>query len=107
MAISNSTSFGLSGKDPMLAMALSVVPGFGQLYNGESRKGLLFFLATGLNCLALLLWAVRETLFAFFDSVASVMHVSLNQDVAKALLSIKANSLIGYALLLLLFFSFD
>ncbi|MDR3615923.1 MAG: TonB family protein [Candidatus Obscuribacterales bacterium] len=103
MAISNSASFGPSGKDPMLAMALSVVPGFGQLYNGESRKGLLFFLVTVLNCLALLLWAVRETLFKFFNSVATVMHISLNQELKSSLLAIKADSPLGYALILLLF----
>lgn len=104
MAISNSGSFGLEGRDPVLAMALSVVPGVGQFYNGESRKGLLFLLVSAINCVAILLWFVREALFAFFTSVATVMHVSLNRDLANTLLSIKANSPLGYALLLLLFF---
>jgi TonB family protein len=104
MAISYNNSSGVIDRDPTVAMALSVVPGVGQFYNGESRKGVLFLLVTVINCLALLLWAVRETLFAFFTSVATVMHVSLNRELANTLLSIKANSPLGYALLLLLFF---
>jgi len=102
MGSSNRSSFGVLDREPAIAMALSVVPGFGQFYNGESRKGLLFFLVTVLNCVALLLWTVRETLFKFFTSVATVMHVSLNQELKNSLLAIQANSPLGYALLLLL-----
>ncbi len=31
----------VEGKDPKVAAVLSLVPGLGQLYNGDSRKGLL------------------------------------------------------------------
>jgi TM2 domain-containing membrane protein YozV len=30
-----------SGKSPVLAMILSVLPGLGQIYNGDSKKGTL------------------------------------------------------------------
>ncbi|MBZ0185024.1 MAG: hypothetical protein K8F91_02140, partial [Candidatus Obscuribacterales bacterium] len=46
-----------SALDPNLAGVMSIVPGLGQLFNGESRKGLLFFSVGLINfsiCLALL-----------------------------------------------------
>ncbi len=36
-------------RDPNMAVILSVIPGLGQLYNGETRKGLLFLGVTAIN----------------------------------------------------------
>ena len=95
-------NFGVVEKDPAVAMALSVVPGVGQFYNGESRKGLLFFLVSVLNCFCLLLWCARVSIFSFCDSLAAVMHVSLNDELKKSLLDVGPNSPLVYAMLFML-----
>ena len=61
--------------DPRLAAALSVIPGLGQLYNGQWRKALFFLLATVL-CLgpAVLLITAGES---FGRSLLDARHMAL------------------------------
>ena len=61
--------------DPRIALALSVVPGLGQLYNGQLRKAVFFFLGT-LLCLgpAVLLITAGEH---FGRSLLDGQHVAV------------------------------
>ncbi len=47
-------------RDPFTAAALSVVPGLGQLYNGDSTKGFLFIDVAFVNFLVLCLILFRR-----------------------------------------------
>lgn len=55
---SHTTIPNLNGGDrnPITAAALSLVPGLGQLYNGEARKGVLFFDVSAIHCF--FLWMI-------------------------------------------------
>jgi uncharacterized BrkB/YihY/UPF0761 family membrane protein len=62
-------------RDPRIAAALSLIPGLGQLYNGQWRKALFFFIATIL-CLApaVLLITAGES---FGRSLLDARHLAL------------------------------
>ena len=42
-------SYSQTSRDPNLAAGLSIVPGLGQLYNGQIRKGALFLAVSTIN----------------------------------------------------------
>lgn len=87
--------------EPAFAAALSVVPGLGQFYNGESRKGWLFFDVGVLN-LALISFVlsaqpIAQSLLAF----SKVHHFRANDAVIKTLESMHLGSPAANSLLLL------
>jgi arabinogalactan oligomer/maltooligosaccharide transport system permease protein len=43
-------------RDPNMAALLSIIPGLGQLYNGEKRKGIFFLAATFINLIVFILF---------------------------------------------------
>src|SRR5262250_1709361 len=43
------SGFKQPSRDPGTAAMLSIIPGLGQLYNGESRKGFLFLAVAAIN----------------------------------------------------------
>ena len=46
-------------KDSRLTFLLSLIfPGLGQIYNGQTDKGILFLMAEALSCVMILLFAV-------------------------------------------------
>jgi TM2 domain-containing membrane protein YozV len=46
-------------KDSRLALILSLIfPGLGQIYNGQTDKGILFLIAGTLSCVMILLFAL-------------------------------------------------
>ncbi|WP_094243395.1 hypothetical protein [Tetragenococcus halophilus] len=45
-------------KSPILAAVLSIIPGLGQVYNGQKIKGVLFLLTTALFIFELLLFGI-------------------------------------------------
>jgi periplasmic protein TonB len=82
-----------SGREGILtAAALCVVPGLGQIYNGEARKGLLFFCAGAANALFLLLICVKGFLLSGAKSLGTSMHVRLNPAVLDCLRNIDMRS---------------
>lgn len=89
----------------MTAAALSVVPGLGQIYNGEARKGLLFFCAGAANAGFLLLICVKGFLIAGAHALGSSMHVRLNSAVIDCLhnLDMRSPQMLLLCLLLIAF----
>jgi TonB family protein len=82
-----------SGRDGiMTTAALCVVPGLGQIYNGEARKGLLFFCAGAANAIFLLLICVKGFLLSGAQAIGTSMHVRLNQAVIDCLHNIDMRS---------------
>jgi TonB family protein len=72
-------------RHPLTAALLSVIPGLGQLYNGERRKGVLFLDVSVLNFL--LLWVIlfTEPMVKSLQSFGSTFHVQPNESVVMAL----------------------
>lgn len=73
-----------AGKNPAKAAFLSIIPGLGQLYNGEKRKGLLFLDATIVNFLLLLLIVFNEPIVRTITEMCSHFHVKANVSVLDA-----------------------
>ena len=67
-------------RDPNRAALLSLLPGLGQLYNGERRKGLLFLSVSFINiCTALLLVFTVPILRAIVD-FGDAFHMQANRE---------------------------
>jgi TonB family protein len=72
------------GKSALKAALLSFIPGLGQLYNGEKRKGILFLDATVVNFLLLLLIVFNEPIVGGITEICSQFHVKANVSVIEA-----------------------
>lgn len=72
-------------RDPVVATSLSVVPGLGQIYNLEPRKGILFFLVgfTNILMIGLLVWS--QQLIQVVKTISTEYNITPNPDVAHAL----------------------
>lgn len=72
-------------RHPLTAALLSVIPGLGQLYVGDRRKGVLFLDVSILNFL--LLWAIlfTEPMVKSLQSFGDTFHVRPNESVVMAL----------------------
>ncbi len=76
-----------SGREPATAAMLSVVPGLGQLYNGQSVKGFLFMDVAAVNGLLLLIVLFAEPMAAGLRTLLTGNHVKPNDGVLQALAS--------------------
>jgi TM2 domain-containing membrane protein YozV len=91
-----------------IAAALSVVPGLGQIYNGESREGILFFCAGAASFMFVtLIWA-KGSLVAGAKFLGTNSHIYLNSDALKCLsdLDIRSPQMLLLCLLLSAFIVF-
>jgi TonB family protein len=72
-------------RDPAVATSLSVIPGLGQIYNSETRKGLLFLLVgmTNIFLLGLLSWS--KQLVSALSAFSSEFNIRPNGDIVNAL----------------------
>ena len=85
------------------ATALSMVPGLGQIYNGEARKGLLFFCAGAVNLIFLSLILFKCMVLAGARLIGSSMHVRINPAVMDLLNNLDIRSPQMFVLCLLFF----
>lgn len=72
-------------RDPKRAAAMSVVPGLGQLYNGETGKGLLFLAATIANLVLFLMIFCTEPVMKGVIHVGSFFHLTPSADMNRIL----------------------
>ncbi len=88
-----------SDKIPGVAAALSVVPGLGQLYNGETRKAILFLDAAVANFL--LLWLILFTgpLTEALARLGWAFHVQINGPLLAALGQARLGSPLSFIIL--------
>ena len=64
---------------PNAAMGMSLVlPGLGQLYNGESRKGMLFMIVGVLNYLCIICLIMMGSILQRISSFAAANHIQPN-----------------------------
>ncbi|MBX9688654.1 MAG: TonB family protein [Candidatus Obscuribacterales bacterium] len=75
----------LQGLEPKRALTLSLLPGLGQIYNGEPAKGLLFMAATVANLLILGLLFFTEPFLNLLIQTAALFHTESKINVQQAL----------------------
>lgn len=74
-----------AGRDPWTAALLSIIPGLGQLYIGDRRKGILFLDVTGINVVLLGLMLCSKQIIEGLQKFGSELHFALNVDFMGAL----------------------
>ncbi len=72
-------------RDPLVATSLSVIPGLGQIYNLEPRKGVLFFLVGFTNIILIGTLAWSQQLVNALKAIGTEYNITPNSDVAHAL----------------------
>jgi TonB family protein len=73
------------GRHPLTAAILSVVPGLGQVYVGDKRKGILFLNVAFINALLLSLCLCANQIFQSLTNFSASYHMHVNQDAAVSL----------------------
>lgn len=79
-------------RDPRRAAALSVMPGLGQLYNGETGKGLLFLAASIANLVLFLMLFCTEPVMKGVIHLAANFHMSPSADMNRILQIVHASN---------------
>lgn len=79
-------------RDPLVATSLSVIPGLGQIYNLEPRKGVLFFLVGTTNIILIGTLAWSQQLVSTLKTFGTEYNITPNADIAHALSSIHFGS---------------
>jgi TM2 domain-containing membrane protein YozV len=79
------TGYQNQGADPFTAAMLSLVPGLGQIYNGEKRKGVLFLEVAAINYFLLWLVICTSPLVDGLKSFGSVINAKPNTMLIAAL----------------------
>src|SRR5262249_39663342 len=72
-------------RDPGMAAMLSIIPGLGQLYNGEKRKGVLFLDVAAINFVMLWMMLFTEPIIKAMKSFGQTFHVQPNKTVIESL----------------------
>ncbi len=92
-------------RDPAVATSLSVIPGLGQIYNSEPRKGLLFLLVglTNLLMIGVLSWS--RQLVESLSALGNELNIRPNGDIVSAMSNFHAGSP-SMTLLTILFLAF-
>ena len=67
-------------RDPNMALMMSIIPGLGQFYNGESRKGLLFLCAGVINFITFLCILFNGPILSALDSFGRNFNIAPNQQ---------------------------
>jgi len=86
-----------------MAAALSVVPGLGQLYNGQSARGLLFMDVAAVNFVMLWLILFTEPVVRTISAFSTEFHVRPNEELLHALNQMHVGTPVSSAVLLLIF----
>jgi TonB family protein len=77
--------FSAHGKHPLTAALLSVLPGCGQIYVGDKRKGALFIGVAIANALLCTLCLQSTFLYNYLSQSAPIWHMRLNDQAATVL----------------------
>jgi TonB family protein len=79
-------------RDPNTAAMLSLLPGLGQIYNGETRKGYLFLSVSFLNFCLLMLLLFTDTLLRGLVDFGKTFHMLPNRELIGSLQQIHFGS---------------
>ncbi|MBS2004486.1 MAG: TonB C-terminal domain-containing protein [Cyanobacteria bacterium SZAS LIN-5] len=84
--------FHQSSKDPNMAAMLSIIPGFGQLYNGEQRKGMLFLAVAAINFIVFLLLLFTDPILRGLVEFGISNHMKPNRELVTSISQIHMGS---------------
>jgi len=93
--------FRLGSRDAGLASALALLPGLGQIYNGQARKGLLFLAITGTYIFVFLLIIFNHGLIDFLTNFGLAFHMKPDTDLISVLSELHAGSTVSFVVLAL------
>lgn len=79
-------------RDPNMAGMMSIIPGLGQLYNGENRKGLLFLCAGFINFLTFLAILFNTSVLGAIDSFGRNFNIAPNQQLIHSMTEMNLGS---------------
>jgi TonB family protein len=79
-------------KDPNMAAMLSIIPGFGQLYNGEQRKGMLFLGVAAINFIVFLILLFTEPILRSLVEFGIANHMKPNRELVTSISQIHMGS---------------
>ncbi|HEY9870178.1 MAG TPA: TonB family protein, partial [Candidatus Obscuribacterales bacterium] len=79
-------------RDPAMAAMLSIIPGLGQLYNGEKRKGMLFLDVAAINFLLLWLIFFTEPIVKAMVAFGKTFKMEPNKTVIESLQAVHLGS---------------
>jgi TonB family protein len=82
---SNTLSYDKYGRHPLTAAVLSVVPGLGQLYTGEMRKGFLYLDVSAANFVILFAILFTDSIIKFLNKFGSQFHFRMDDGVLASL----------------------
>jgi len=88
--------FGLGSRDAGLASALSFLPGLGQIYNGQARKGLLFLATTASYLFVFLLIIFNQGLIYGLNSFGQSFHMQPDSNLISVLHELHAGSTLSF-----------
>jgi len=89
------TQFGIElpmMRDPVVATSLSLIPGLGQIYNLEPRKGVLFFFVAMTNVVLISTLTWSQQLVKSLSGFSQEFNVVPNSDIVHALSNFHAGS---------------
>jgi TonB family protein len=78
-------SFQQPPRDPNMAALLSVIPGLGQLYNGETRKGALFLAAGAINFSIFILFVFTDPILRALYDFGVANHMKPNRELVMSI----------------------
>lgn len=79
------SSSAMAPRDPGMAATLSLLPGLGQLYNGESRKGILFMDVAAINFAILWLMVFNSSITNSLTELGKTYGMKLNDSLISTL----------------------
>jgi len=83
-------------RNPGLAPLLSLLPGLGQIYNGQARKGLLFLATSTSYLFVFALMAFNQNLIDGLNSFGQTVHMSLNPGLMSILSELHLGSTLSF-----------
>jgi TonB family protein len=93
------SGFQQNPKDPNTAALLALIPGLGQLYNGETRKGILFMSVALVNMSLFLAMCFVDSILTNFRTFADANHMKPNVMLIRCLVEAHFGSVVSIILL--------
>ena len=100
MVVSSYNKSSASSKDPTTAALMSVIPGLGQFYNGETRKAVLFFVVDVLNMTILSIFIFTNQILQTLQQIGVQYHLKLNVSLEHSLMKASLGSPISIIFIL-------
>lgn len=86
-------------RNPSTAARLSLMPGLGQLYNGETRKGLLFLIVAAMNLVAFACMLFADQAVSGMRTFGESFHMTPNGLLAATLRQVHFGSVVSFIFL--------